>query len=69
MFNAKIEIYDGNQLHALYKSLKPDVDEKDEIELLSDHISIAITTHKFSDLRARINSYLKLCKAVIDCIV
>ena len=67
MFEA--EIIFADKIDAIYKALKPDIeDDKNVMISINDHLVISISTEKISDLRANINSYLRLLKSCIECL-
>ncbi len=67
MLTAKIELYADDEKEALYKALKPEISNDVKIDM-NDILEITITADTISHFRAKINSYLRLCKAAISCI-
>jgi tRNA threonylcarbamoyladenosine modification (KEOPS) complex Pcc1 subunit len=63
MFTAEIVFND----EILYKVLKPDIiDDKDVSITHNEEIKVIINAEKISDLRAKINSYLRLIDTAIN---
>ncbi|MEM2856715.1 MAG: KEOPS complex subunit Pcc1 [Candidatus Nitrosocaldaceae archaeon] len=58
-------IIDVEDKDVIYKAIKPDIE--DDISL-GNSLNITIYADKISDLRAKINSYLRLCEVVLRCI-
>lgn len=66
MFEAEI-IFDMDKRDAIYKALKPDVlSDKDASIVSNEDIKIIINAEKISDLRAKVNSYLRLVETAIN---
>ncbi|RMF30266.1 MAG: hypothetical protein D6752_04400 [Candidatus Nitrosothermus koennekii] len=56
-----------DEKEAIYKALKPDVlNDKDASIVKDEKIKIIINAEKISDLRAKVNSYLRLIEAAIN---
>lgn len=72
-FNATIEIRADRSADAIYSALKPDVKSSPQkhsatITLNGGKISIAISSDDLSQVRASLNSYLRLARAASRCI-
>lgn len=57
-------VLDIEEKEVLYKALKPDVDGI----MIDDSLKITIHAENISDLRAKLNSYLRLCEVALICI-
>ena len=65
---ATIEFNTSNK-DVIYKALKPDVEQDAYAEIdYNDCVRIVIHANKISDLRAKVNSYLRLYKSCSRCL-
>lgn len=54
---------------SLYKALKPDIDsDKNTKIIIDDNIKIMIDSNDISDLKAKINSYIRLLEVSLNII-
>ncbi|GIU72115.1 MAG: hypothetical protein KatS3mg003_1947 [Candidatus Nitrosocaldaceae archaeon] len=66
MFEGEIQLI-LDEKEAIYKALKPDVlNDKDASIVKDEQIKIIINAEKISDLRAKVNSYLRLIEVAIN---
>ncbi len=72
-FSATVEIR-TKKSRIIYSALKPDINPSIErhanvdMKLVGDTILIDIKSEELSDLRARLNSYLRLARTCISCL-